>query len=177
MCQFHIVQASSSLETANKVALVIIAFFNLIFAVVIFRHRNKSDAVKNEADKKMHLFKTLILDHNLKYFYEIFGNLEAELVKLKIPDLSTVRKQEINSVIGEYFILLRRNFYDAFLAINFKLYNDIKDTADSLQDNISKTVFDPGINLSHPPKFDEEINERFTETKTSIIRLLYDHRE
>lgn len=164
------------LDIGFKCATICIALFNAFFAVKIFWLKTEKDDNEKERDRKIQLLKTLILDHNLKYYYSIFDEIDTELDKLKQDGLSDAQKGEIDSNIGSLFIKLRRKFYDSLLAIDKQLYETIKGHADELQTHLTNNIFDQGINLSHMPKFDELISEKVTVTKTEITRILFGYR-
>lgn len=164
------------LDIAFKTATILIALFNVFFAVKIFNIKNKKDDSHKESDRKMQLLKTLVLDHNLKNFYSTFDEIEKEVIKLKTPQLTDIEKEVIDSNIGDLFIKLRRKFYDSLLGIETTLYDNIESQCDSLQGHFSETIFDQGINLSHTPKYDEAINEKLINTKTEIIKQLFSYR-
>lgn len=164
------------LDMGFKFATICIAIFNAIFAVKIFWLKTEKDDTEKERDRKIQLLKTLILDHNLKYYYSIFDEIDTELDKLKQNGLSDAQKGEIDSNIGSLFIKLRRKFYDSLLAIDQNLYETIKGHADKLQTHLTNNIFDQGINLSHMPKFDELISEKVTVTKTEITKILFGYR-
>lgn len=52
-----------------KLATVLIALFNVGFAVYIYRTKDKKEDDNKEADRRIGLLKTLILDYNLKHVY------------------------------------------------------------------------------------------------------------
>jgi hypothetical protein len=164
------------LDIAFKLAAICIALFNVIFAINIFRIKNKKDDSEKEKDIKIQLLKTLVLDHNLKYFYSVFDEIESELLKLKAPNLNDNQKSKIDSDIADLFIKLRRRFFDSLLAIDDDLYDVVIDFSDELQGHLTNSIFDQGVNLSHAPKFDELIKEKIIKTKTEIIRKLFNYR-
>lgn len=172
----NVIDYMSILDIAFKAATVCMAGFNVYFAVKIFRLKDKKDDTEKERDRKIQLLKTLVLDHNLKNYHTIFDEIEQQLILLKQPNLSTINKQTIDSQIADCFIQLRGKFYDALLAIDDNLYESIKDKADCLQTHLTETIFDPGINLIHQPKYDELITQKMTTTKTEIIRKLFNYR-
>jgi hypothetical protein len=118
----------------------------------------------------------LVLDHNLKNYHSIFDNIETQLILLQQPSLNYNDKQIIDTSIADLFIQLRSKFYDSLLAIDDSLYESIKGMADALQTHFTETIFDPGINLTHIPKFDELISQKMTTTKTEIIKKLFNYR-
>jgi hypothetical protein len=169
-------ETTNYLDIAFKVATISIAIFNAIFAIKIFNLKTEQDKIDKNRDRKIQLLKTLILDHNFKNFYSIFDEIEDELIKLKETNLSDDKKSIIDSNLSELFIKLRRKFYDSLLAIETPLYDEIKKQSDELQSHFSLTIFDPGINLSHIPKYDDLINEKLINTKTAIIKELFGYR-
>ncbi|EXZ39289.1 hypothetical protein M100_1970 [Bacteroides fragilis str. 1007-1-F  len=123
----------------------------------------------------MSLLKTLILDYNMKYLYLFFEDLRKETNKLTVANLSDDAKREINEKLLLYGNELRQKFIDPFLAIDSKLYDNILHSIDILLDNMTNSIFDEGINLSHAPKFEELIINKITNTKTHIIKLLFEY--
>lgn len=178
MCHIliHPERTTDYLDIAFKSATICIAIFNAYFAIKIFKSKNKKDDTEKERDRKIQLLKTLVLDHNFKYFYSIFDEIECELSKLKNPKLTDQDKQSIESNIQDLFISLRRNFYDSLLAIEETLYDNIKNKCDELQSHLSLTIFDQGVNSSHTPKYDDLINEKLIDAKTEIIKTLFGYR-
>lgn len=164
------------LDVLSKLAVVLIAIINLIFAVFVFLKKNHIDRTEKESDRKINWLKSLILDHNLDHFYEFFDRLDIELIKLKEPSIDEAGKQDINDSVSEIFIYLRRNLIDMFLAVDTELYKFFIASSDSLQDHITESIFDAGINLSHPAKFDEVLSNKVMETKTNLIKRLFEYR-
>lgn len=178
MCciQEGLIKSPEYLDIAFKTATILIAFFNAIFAIKIFLVKTKKDDADKERDRKIQLLKTLILDHNLKNFYDLFDKIEIELIKLKQAGLSMDDKSKIEENLSELFISVRRKFYDSLLAVDLTLYEGIKSKIDAFQADLTNAVFDPGVNLSYPPKYDEVINEKLTLTKTDILKKLFIYR-
>lgn len=165
-----------NLEIGSKLALVIIAILNLYFAKKFFNFKNVKDDKDKEKDRKIQWLKSLILDHNLKHFYDFFDKLDAELDKLKQDNLTIEDKKEINAKIAEQFVFLRHKFIDMLLAVDNRLYDTFIESSDNLQDHITTAIFDQGINLTHQTKFDEVIKRKLMETKTEFIKCLFGYR-
>ena len=158
-----------------KIATMSIALFNIGFAIWIYKTKTHKDDTDKERDRKLSLLKTLVLDHNLKNFYAFFDDLEAKLSDLKKP-LNDEEKAEIDVIVSEKFSKLRIQFTDLFLAVDRVLYQAILDKMDSLQEHITKSIFDPGVNLNHEPKYKEIIITPLSTEKTSIVTTLYQYR-
>jgi hypothetical protein len=169
-------ESTSVLEIISKIATVIIALFNLGFAIYIFRKNFKTNTFEKEKDRKIQLFKTLILDHNLKEFYGFFYKLESCLIKLQKENLSESERTSIISESDAIFIELSRSFTDTLLAVDSNLYNNILDKSDSFQEELNYVISDKGIVLSHLPKFEEQINQKISRFKTDILTVLYNYR-
>ncbi|MBS5413639.1 MAG: hypothetical protein KHY35_23530 [Bacteroides thetaiotaomicron] len=168
-------QNTSILDTIYKIATVCIAFINVCLVIYIFVRNNNKDNKNSEKNRKMSLLKTLILDYNMKYLYLFFEDLRKETNKLTVTNLSDDAKREINEKLLLYGNELRQKFIDPFLAIDSKLYDNILHSIDILLDNMTNNIFDEGINLSHAPKFEELIINEITNTKTHIIKLLFEY--
>lgn len=168
-------QNTSILDTIYKIATVCIAFINVCLVIYIFVRNTNKDNRNSEKNRKMSLLKTLILDYNMKYLYLFFEDLRKETNKLTVTNLSDDAKREINENLLLYGNELRQKFIDPFLAIDSKLYDNILHSIDILLDNMTNNIFDEGINLSHAPKFEELIINEITNTKTHIIKLLFEY--
>lgn len=164
------------LDIAFKSATIFIALFNAYFAVKIFRLKDKKEESEKEKDRKMQLLKTLVLDHNMKNYYSIYDSIENELLNLKKANLTVPDKKGIDLTLSDFFIQLRSKFYDSLLAIDDDLYDYVKNNLDELQTSFTETIFDPGINLSHTPKYDELISQKLTTSKTEILKKLFNYR-
>lgn len=168
-------QDTSILDTIYKIATVCIAFINVCLVIYIFVRNTNKDNKNSEKNRKMGLLKTLILDYNMKYLYLFFEDLRKETNKLTVANLNDDTKREINEKLLLYGNELRQKFIDPFLAIDSILYDNILRSIDILLDNMTNNIFDEGINLSHAPKFEELIINEITNTKTHIIKLLFEY--
>ena len=169
------VSNSSSLDETYKIAMICIACFNLVFAVYIFVVKNKKDHNTNEKNRRINLLKTLILDNNLKYLYQYFEEIDNETIKLKVANLTIADKRAINDAILEKGKFFRFKFIDSLNAIDNLMYRGFISKIDNLQDGFTESIFDPGINLSHKPMFEEKITKNIVETKTFLIKLLFEY--
>lgn len=168
-------QNISILDAVYKIATVCIAFINVLLVFYIFRRNTNKDTKNIEKNRKLSLLKILILDYNMQHLYQFFEDLKMESKKLTVNNLDNVAKKEINEKMLSYGNELRQKFIDPFLAIDSNLYNNILHSVDELQDSMTNTIFDEGINLSHAPKFNELITSEITKTKTQIIKLLFEY--
>lgn len=122
------------------------------------------------------MLKSLVLDHNMKYLYEFFENVDAEVQALKQINLSIVDKRKTNDNLIGLGKILRQKFLDTLLAIDKKLYDSTISITDNLIDTITENIFNEGINLNHIPMFEQKITILITNSKTNIIKKLFDYK-
>lgn len=164
------------LDIIFKTATVLVAVVNLIFVVKFFNLKSVRDNSDKERDRKINWLKTLVLDYNLDSFYSFFDSLETSLAKLKRQNISLNDKTKVDEEIADLFILLRRKFTDTLLAVDDSLYKKVLLISDKLQTHLTETIFDNGVNLAHPPKFQELLLERLIISKTDIIKVIFGYR-
>ena len=160
------------LETIGDIATIAIALVNTFLVWFIFvKTKNQGNEDKEQA-RKLDLLKSLILDHNLKHFYNFFEKIELVLSGLKNPRLTDDQKSEIIELGNDEFIELRKKFTDTLLAVDQILYNRVLQSTDNLQSDISNNSFNPGNNLNHIPKYEECIERPLQLTRTKILKIL-----
>ena len=64
---------------------------------------------------------------------------------------------------------LRLKFTDLLLAVDVKLYDNIKDLLDELVDCLTESIFNEGINLSHNPKYLKSIDKGVVPFEMEIL--------
>lgn len=164
------------LDPIAKIATIVIASLNVVLTIFIFFINFRKNNADKEQDRKLQLFKTFVLDHNLNEFYSFYTNLENTLLQLKMESLTDVDRQRIIDESESHFIKLSRNFIDSLLAIDKELYQKVLDQLDLFQEELNTSISDKGIVLSHQPKYDEIITNKMSRSKTSILTILYNYR-
>ena len=170
-----VVSEKSILDSIYSISTLVIALVNVFLIIFIFLRNNKKDASIVEKNRKINLLKTLILDCNMNKYYSFYMKICRTAKKLKREGLNLSEKELINEQIADYAVELREGFTDLFIAIDKKLYDDILKRTDELIDCLTDKIFDEGINLSHGPKFDEEISTEIRNSKTDILELLFSY--
>lgn len=165
----------SILEDIYLIAMVIIATVNVLLIIYIFIKNRKKDDNHNEKNRKIDLLKTLILNCNIEKLYVFFKNIKENAMELNNQSLSIEQKGRINDKLSDLATAYRQDFIDLFLAVDQTLYDKILEKTDSLIDELTNTIFDEGINLSHKPKFDEVVIKKIRESKTEIIKVLFSY--
>jgi Ca2+/Na+ antiporter len=164
-----------TLDSISKIANIIIASFTFLFTVYIFFITTKKVEKNDDKNRKYDSLKTIILEHNLKKlfsFYEKVRNITQPLLEKTLND---DEKQKMNEELQNSLTELRLEFTDLFLAVDKILYNNIKKCSDLLIDKLTNNMFDEGINLCHQPKFESEIVSVISESKTEIVKHLYEY--
>jgi hypothetical protein len=164
------------LDIAQKIALVLIAFFNAGFAVYIFRQNRKKDESKEERDRRINLLKILVFDYNLSHLYKFFDDVESETKKLLNVNLQDREKKEINDKILQYERELENKFINLLIPINEDIFNSIKTLIDNMTDKFTRAIFDEGINLYVEDKFNDVIYNRIVSTKKDVIKVLFNYK-
>lgn len=163
-------------EIASVIITAVFAIANLILAISVFRIDRASNEKKAEAERKLTMFKTLVLDAKMNSFHESIRSMREILDALSKSDDDLGKKQEINDALRAHFYDLTVNFIDLLMAIDYKnLYEPIRDKSQNLQDELTKAIFDEGIRLSHRPKFEERILTPMSKMQTGIIKILYSY--
>ena len=143
--------------------------------ILLVRTSNKSkkaDIEKNEQNRRLELFKTLVLDQNMKVFYKFYDDFTVESEKLLTAD-TLESKKEIDQILQEQTRYFRQRFTNILSAIDEQLYKDILNATDSLMDPITEAIFDQGINLAHKPKFEEKVSKVISDNQVKMIKILY----
>lgn len=158
------------LDIFYKFATVAIALFNIGFAIYIYKTKDKKEDDNKEADRKISLLKTLILDYNLKYVYAFFEELEFCLSKLKNPE---EEKKGIEQQIQILFKGLNEKFIYFLSAVDNNLYQKILDESDNFRDLLVANIGDEGVNIYVENKYNELIDKPYKEFKKNIIQDLF----
>lgn len=155
-----------------KFATVLIALFNVFFAVYIYRTKDKKEDDNKEADRKIGLLKTLILDYNLKYVYIFFDDLEPHLSILKIRGTD---KKIVEQNIQRLFKDLNEKFIYFLSAVDKKLYQKILDKSDNFRDILVANIGDEGVNIYVERQYNELIDKPYKDFKKTIIQDLFNY--
>lgn len=169
------IQETSILDTIGQISNILIAILSFAFAIYIFFFQNKKDDDKEEKNRKNDRIKTIIFEHNLGRLFSFFDNVSSKTKELKNESLTIDDKSRINNDIIDELKDLRLKFTDLLLAVDRKLYDDIKKLSDELIDSLTESIFNEGIKLSYNPKFEEMVEKPISNYKTDIIKVLYEY--
>lgn len=165
-----------TLDNSCKMATVLIALANILWIIYVFFQNRKNTDEKDERLRKLSLLKTLVLDYNMKAFYDYFADINVIVSDLKQNNLSDDQKKAINNAIIERERQFENDFLDVLLAINRNLYTQLQTFADEMVDQFTNSIFDPGINLYVDEKFNDLIKTKQIETKREMIKALFSYK-
>lgn len=167
------VNAPGVAEWIFNISTLIIAVAGLIISIVVFIKERKDSTKQSESSRRLELMKTLILDHNMPHFYEIFEKLSKSVERLKerICDKSIVESdiQEILRNLNETVILL-------FTAIDQTLYDNLLKESDNCRDNLVNSLSDEGLNLYVEAKYKKHVLDHINFAKNQIIKIIYNYK-
>ena len=152
---------------------VISICFTYYLGTLSNKKKEDKDDTTIEANRRMSLFKTLILDYNLKYVYEFFDKLDALLVKLKQQDCD---KRALDPSIQHEFKQLNEKFIFLLMAVNNSFYLSILKLSDDFRDELVGNIADDGINLYIESKYTELIEKPSKSFKVKLLKALFDYR-
>ena len=104
------------------------------------------------------------------------SEVKIEVKKLREKNLTDDAKKKINATIIELEQKFENDFLDVLLAINDDLYENMKMQTDSMVDQFTNAIFDPGINLYVEDKFNDKIASKLVETKRMMIKTLFSYK-
>lgn len=149
------------LDTLCKVATVIIAAVNIVFAFFVFRKNRKRE-----------LTRALVLDYSIKHFYQYFEDIDKELIKLKDRNTTQEIKRDIEKKLQSYDRIFEQKFIDLFLRIKPEMHKSIKNKIDDMNGKIVEAMFNEGINLYNESQYNEKIATPVIVTKSELLKLL-----
>ena len=161
------------LDYSYKIAMVLIAIFNAVLTIYIFCSNNKINESRQEADRKISLLKTLILDYNLSVFYDSFRNMESILSKLHEKECD---KSEIEKNLQIEFRRLNEQFINFLNAVDSTLYQSLLVLCDKCRDELVTSLFDKGVNLWDPKKYEDLIVKPLNATKQKMLSDLFNYK-
>ena len=152
---------------------LLVSVFTYYLGTLSNKKKEDKDDTTIEANRRMSLFKTLILDYNLKYVYEFFDKLDALLVKLKQQDCD---KRALDPSIQHEFKQLNEKFIFLLMAVNNSFYLSILKLSDDFRDELVGNIADDGINLYIESKYTELIEKPSKSFKVKLLKALFEYR-
>ena len=99
------------LDALHKLGVVLIALFNLIFSIYLYKTNKINQKIKDMKVNRQNLLNILILNHKLNDFYKIFACIHTECQILLNTEIGEEkRKEQANGKLEELFIQLNLEF-------------------------------------------------------------------
>lgn len=163
------------LDALHKLGVVLIALFNLIFSIYLYKTNKINQKIKDMKVNRQNLLNILILNHKLNDFYKIFACIHTECQILLNTEIGEEkRKEQANGKLEELFIQLNLEFITTLRAVDIKLSDEILSISDTLQSKLSENIFDNGVNLHVRDKYDELIQTPISNAEIEILKKLYE---
>lgn len=160
------------IDFVYKIAMVVIAACNFVYVLHFNKNNSEKNRVKYERDRRLSLFKTMILDNNLRHLYDYFNNMDAELQKLLNKNAN---KKEIEKNIQILTSNLEKNFTSFICAFNYELGMRVRTITDRFLDDIVSSMGNEGINLYVKGVYHDNIKKPFNDTKEKLIKTLSEY--
>ena len=119
------------------------------------------------------MLKTLILDHNLHYYYDIFEEIENVLSGLKNQGCD---KTQIEKELQYNFRMIFEKFLNFLSIIDAGLFDSVKKECDECRDELVTNIVDEGINLYVEAQFNSKIKDRVQHTKEAILASIFNYK-
>lgn len=171
--EYFLFSFNSYIDYGCKISTVIIAVVNLW--LLINRYKKTDEDAKDlaERNRKLSLLKTLILDHNLHYYYDIFEEIEKNLADLKKKDCD---KSRIEKDLQYNFRQIFEKFLNFLSIIDTGLFESVKKECDKCRDELVTNIVDEGINLYVEAQFNSKIKNRVQQTKETILSSIFNYK-
>lgn len=163
---------TSILSDISDVATVAIALINIVLLFLFERWHRKDNGENQEANRRISLMNTLVLDHNMKYFYSSYDKLRKDVEYLKEKDCL---KKEVERNVQESLKTLNQNFIYFIMAIDVTMHNKLMEISDNCRDLLVANISDEGINLDVEKMFNEKIKKVIDECERKMLSLLFNY--
>lgn len=156
------------------IATVIIALVNVILVIWIFVRQNKIDKQDDEKSHQYSLKLNIIMEHRMQLFYKYYDDLKNVLALLMENNLTNQNKVQVNNQMLEYSGLFDNEFLQLFEAVDESMGKDLRKVNDEMVDNITKSIFDEGINLYVRNMYHDHIDNRIITARKKMLKIMYD---
>lgn len=169
------IKTESVLDTIYKISMIIISTCNLFFAFYLFVYNKKTNQKKEQKAERKELLNNLVLKYKLVELYDFYSNILKESSVLLKNDGVCLDKKKIilDDKYLDLFSDFRLKFTESLSAIDESLYVCILNITDNLQSNLSKNLFDEGVNLNVKDKYKELIETPIANAQRDILSALY----
>lgn len=158
------------IDYGYKIAMVVIALVNIYLVRQYHDKEDENDKKVKEKDRNILMLKTLILDHNLDDFYDIFRQIEE---KSKVLENKDCNKKQLEEELQECFHQLFQKFINFLGAIDKNLFDSMEKACDNCRDTLMTNIADAGVNLNVKEKYNELILNVINQSKKEMLSCLF----
>lgn len=160
------------LDYISSGAVFIIALINVGLTIYIF-YKNKKDLFAIETfNRKFELTKALVIEDRIRILYNFFDEISKSCSALKNKNVTDKDKKAINERNLFCQAQFRLDFISVFQTVDNDIYRNLMDISDQMIDNLSNSIFDPGIRLSHDPMYKEKVLTPISQTRMKMLGVL-----
>lgn len=168
--------ATSTAEWILNIATLVIAIGGLILSGYVFFQERKFSEVQNDSNRRLELLKTLILDHNMEPFYEIFSKLTSSTDRLKDESDTENHREEVESEVQNLLRNLNEQVLMLFHAIDQVLYDNLLSESDKCRDILVENIGDETLQFNLPDQYLENILSHINRAKHRMIKIIFDYK-
>lgn len=163
-------------EWILNIATLIIAIGGLAISYIVYR-KEKSDAeALNDSSRKLELFKTLVLDHIMVQFHEIYASLKESTDQLLYRDYDLNHRSETEVAVQAKLRKLNDEVLSLIRAINLDLYTNLLRESDTCRDKIIEQLSEESIALHHEENYKSHILAHIINARNAMIKYIYDYK-
>ncbi|MGZ9677348.1 hypothetical protein [Flavobacterium sp. GNP001] len=160
------------LDKVDKISNIIIATFTLMFSIYIWHISNHKEKKIGHTSRKVDFLKSIVLDNNLIYFFQFHDQILTFLESFKGRIISDSDRTTISVLMIDELSKYRLRFYDLILPIDRKLYETLKNSSDTLIDDLTNKIFDITIDHFSAPNFEGSISNLIIETRNKSLEAI-----
>lgn len=151
-----------------------LSIINTVASLWIFVYKDRKDIADERRRLELSLFKTLVLDPNLKHYFSFFEKVEAELNKIGEKILTCGQLAHVNDNILDYRDEFKRSFIDLLSGCNRTLYSVILSRTDKFVDAVTEEILSENAE-NELRAIKGRLLGHAAEAKITIVNSLFTH--
>ena len=165
--------STSTAEWILNIATLLFALAGLVISIIVYLKGKKDAEALNDSSRKLELLKILVLEQNIKKFYDTFQALNDATDKLLDRDYAENNRDEVENAVQTHLRDLNEKVLFLFRAINDSLYLALLAESDNCRDNIIVSLGDDTIELHNPDNYKAHILDHINNAKQKMIAIMY----
>lgn len=173
MFKFYLFENETDLlDKVDKISNIIIATFTLGFSIYIWYVSQHKEKKNEHTSRKVDFLKSIVLDNNLVYFFQFHDQILTFLESFKGRTISNSDRSTISLLMIDELSRYRLRFYDLILPIDRKLYETLKNSSDTLIDDLTIKIFDTTFDHFNIQNFENSISNLIIETRNKSLEAI-----